>query len=632
MSRIVFVLQGGKPIPAFQIEENTFVLPSGKRKKSLQVFSSSSLQGDYHPATFKTALKEAQKRAEDLAREVDDQLLWETLSEPATLEEIGEIYYGQEVKDERLVALFLKLSNSPFFKRKGELFVARSPREVEELKRAERAREERKELISRFLNFVETGENPPEEAEEIFSLLRNYVVHQGKIPEKNLVQEIMTSLGIRKSQGLVSFLSRMGRWKEDEEPLIEKLNLNRPFKPELIIQARSFPVSDEGREEEPALALAIDDANTVEVDDAISLRSHGEDYILGIHVCDLEAFIPRETDLDREAMKRGQTVYLPEKRYFMLPEELVTEVYTLSEEKPSRALSLYLRLGPQLQTKEWWFSRTLVRIKRMSYQEADERLERDYPVLSEFFQRREQGRRERGALIVNLPELEIKIDGERVEISKKDMMTPAHRAIQEAMVLYNEKAAELLVKKGVAAVFRTQPFDPGDLPEIDPEDPLYFLKILPFLKASQITTHPQPNLSLGVNYYTQASSPLRRYGDLLIQRQMAHALGLSEENYTTQDLMAMFEYLEERAKQIKELVRSRRTYWILRYLQQREGQHLVGYYSRFLSGRHFAFFPDLLTEFPVNLPWQRPQRQGREFVFRIDKVDLQKRKVILTMV
>ncbi len=631
MSRIVFVLQGGKPTPAFQVEENTFVLPSGKRKKSLQVLAPSSLKGKYEPATFKTALKEAERKVEKLAEEVDDELLWETITSPASLEEIAEVYYGEKVGDERLVALFLKLSSSPLFKRKGELFVPRDRQEVEELRKAEEAKERRKEKVNRFLEAIKTGEKN-EETEELFSLLRNYVINQGEIPEKNLVQEIMEGLGLRGISGLISFLAKMGRWSDDEEPLIEKLNLNKPFKADIITASKKLPISDQGREEEPAEALAIDEATTVEVDDAISLRREGQDYILGVHVCDLEAFIPRESDLDREAMKRAQTVYLPEKRYFMLPQELITELYTLSPDRPSRALSLYLRLGPELEIKNWWFTRTFVRIRRMSYEEADNLLEKEFPVLYEFFQRRLQARKERGALIVNLPELEIKIEGEKVELERKDLNTPAHQAIQEAMVLYNEKAAELLVKKGVAAVFRTQPFEPGEVPEIDPEDPLYFLKIIPFLKASQLTTHPQPNLSLGVNFYTQASSPLRRYGDLVMQRQMAYALGLSPQSYSTEELMAIFEYLEERTKQIKELVRSRRTYWILKYLQQREGKHIIGYYSRYMSGRHFAFFPDLLMEFPVNLPWQRPQRPGREFVFRISKVELRKRKLILNLV
>ncbi len=630
MSRIVFVIQGGKPVPAFQLEGNTFVLPSGKRKKSLQVLAPSSLKEKFEPATFKAALKEAEKRVERLAEDVDDELLWETLTTPASLEEIAEAYYGERVKDERLVALFLKLSSSLLFKRKGEIFIPRDSQEVEELRRAEEAKERRRERVNRFLEAVKTGEEN-EETEKVFSLLRSYVIHQGEIPEKNLVQEIMEAMGLRGTSALISFLARAGRWREDEEPLIERLSLNKPFKTELINASKTPAVSDQGREEEPAEALAIDEATTVEVDDAISLRREGQDYILGIHVCDLEAFIPKESELDREAMKRAQTVYLPEKRYFMLPEELIKELYTLSPERPSRALSLYLRLGPELEIKRWWFTRTFVKIRRLSYEEADDLLEGEFPVLYEFFQRRLKARKERGALIVNLPELEIKVQGERVEIERKDLATPAHQAIQEAMVLYNEKAAELLVKKGVAAVFRTQPFEPGEVPEIDPQDPLYFLKIIPFLKASQLTTHPQPNLSLGVNYYIQASSPLRRYGDLVMQRQMAYALGYSPHSYSPEELMAIFEYLEERTRQIRELVRSRRTYWILKYLKQKEGKHIIGYYSRYMAGRHFAFFPEVLMEFPVNLPWQRPQRPGREFVFRISKVELGKRKLIINL-
>ena len=619
-------------LPAFELEGGVFVLPSGKRKKGLSVFAVSSVKGKFNPSGFKNILKEAEKRAEDLTDEIDEELLWESVSQPLTIEEIAEIYFGQRVKDERLVALYRVLSSSIYFRRKGNTFLPRDREEVEKLREMERTERRKREKVKRFLKFVKEGGKPGQEEEEIFSLLKDYVIYEGQIPERALVEEIIKALGLKNIRGILSFLGRMGKWEEGKEPLLEKLNLDRPFPRELIFLERKREPDDSGRKEELVPALAIDDEETREVDDAISMGREGENFVIGIHVCDLASYIPADSELDREARRRVQTVYLPEKRYFMLPEELVVEKYTLSPEWPSRALSLYLRLTLDLDIEKWWFSRTFVRIKRTSYREAEEILSRDFPVLVEFFKRRQDARRRRGAMIVNLPELDIKVmDGERVEIYKKDTGDLSHSLVQEAMILYNEKAAEFLVNTSTPAVFRTQPFDPGEVPQVEPSDPLYFLKIIPYLKASQLTTHPQPHLSLGVNYYTQATSPLRRYGDLVIQRQITHALGLSPMKYSPADLMATFEALEDRSRQIKELVRQRRLYWIIKYLSQRKGKLLLGYYSRFVGGRHMAFFPDLLLELPVSLPWNRPQRPGREFVFRVERADPQRKNVLLVL-
>ncbi len=632
MNRIVFVLHGRDLIPAFELEEGVFVLPSGKRKRGLSVFALSSVKGKFEPSNFKNLLKEAEKRVEDLAKEVDEELLWESIARPLTIEELAQIYFGESVKDERLAVLYRVLSSSIYFKRKGNVFVPRPQEEVQKLKEMERAERTKKERVEKFLKFVKEGGEAGEEEEEMFSLLRDYVIYEGQIPERALAEEVIKALGLRSPKGILSFLVRMGKWEEGREPLFEKLNLDRPFSRELILLERERRPEELGRIEDPIPALAIDEEETKEVDDAISLKGEGESFVVGIHVCDLASFIPADSELDREAQRRAQTIYLPERRYFMLPEELVEEKYTLSPQRPSRALSLYLKLTSELKIEKWWFSRTLLRIRRTSYQEAEEILLRDFPVLVEFFKKRQEARRRRGAILVNLPELEIKVmDGERVEIYKKDTGDLSHSLVQEAMILYNEKAAEFLAKTHTPAVYRTQPFDPGEVPQVEPSDPLYFLKIIPYLKASQLTTHPQPHLSLGVNYYTQATSPLRRYGDLVIQRQITHALGLSRVKYSPGELMATFEALEEKSHQIKELVRQRRLYWIMKYLSQRRGKLLLGYYSRFVGGRHMAFFPDLLLELPVSLPWNRPQRPGREFVFRVEKADPVRKTALLVL-
>lgn len=631
MSKIVFIFQEGKPIPVFMEEKNgkiIYILPSGKQKKNLRVFARSGKKAKYEPSTAGSILRKVQEKVKKIEDEIDDRLLWELSVNETAIEELVELYFGERAEDERKVALFNKLSSSKFFRRKGENFIKRSQAEIEEIEKMEKALEKKGQLINKFLDYVKGKVEKDNEIEDVLKNTRQYIIKDGNIPQKFLVESLMRSLGIKRKEGLISLLERLGEWSVEEEPLMERLGIDKPFKAEIIAEGKNITPDDKEREEYGE-TVAIDDVDTIEVDDSISIEKMGKNYIIGVHVTDLAAFIPAGSNLDKTAFKRAQTVYLPEGRFFMLPEELVKENYTLSEERPSRALSLFMEVSEDFRILKWWFKRTWIRVKRRTYEESEKIFQGEFDFLLRFFTHRKNERIERGAIVVNIPEVEIKVKGEEIEIKRKEFNTPAHLAVQEAMIIYNEKAAEFLAKEGVPAIYRIQPFEVDEKPRIDENDPLFPIKIIPYLRASHLTTHPQPHLSLGVNLYTQVTSPLRRFGDLIIQRQLLKAMGIEEKHYSRQDLLEIFEYIEERAKMIKELVRARKTFWIMKYLTRMKGHHIEGYYSRLKDGRHMVFFPQFMLEIPVNLPWKTPQREGQKMVFKIKKIDLKRRKPVL---
>jgi len=608
-----------------------YILPSGKQKKNLRIFAISGRRAKYEPSTASKIVKEIQESIRKIEEEIDDVLLWELSGDETSIEELTELYFGEKIEDERKVALFNKLSSSKYFKRRGENFFRRTPREIEEIERMEKAEERKGQLIKKFLEYAKGKVEKDREIEEVLSLLKQYIIEDGKIPQKSFVESLTQAAGIKNKNGIISLLERLGEWSVEEEPLMDKLGIGKPFRKELIMEGKSF-IPDDREREEYGETIAIDDIETVEVDDSISIEKKKDSYIIGIHVADLAAFIPQGSGLDKTAFKRTQTVYLPEGRFLMLPEELILENYTLSEERPSRALSLFLEISRDFRILKWWFKRTLIKVKRRTYEESEKIFQGEYEFLLRFFSYRKDERIKRGAIVVNIPEVEIRVKGEEIEIKRKEFNTPAHLAVQEAMIIYNEKAAELLAKENIPAIYRIQPFEFEERPIIDENDPLFPIKIIPYLRASHLTTQPQPHLSLGVNLYTQATSPLRRYGDLIIQRQLLRAMGIEKESYTREDLLEIFEYLEERTKLIKELVRARKTFWIMKYLTQMEGRHIEGYYSRLKDGRHMVFFPQFMLEIPVNLPWKTPQREGRKMVFKIKKIDLKRRRPILVPV
>lgn len=634
MSRIVFTFQEGKLLPVFLEEVDgkvIFILPSGKRKKNLKVFARFSKNVDYDPSTLKQNLKEIEEEIKKLEEEIDDQLIWEILDKDASIDEISELFFGEQVADERKVALFNKLNASKFFKRKGEIFIKRTKEELKKIEKMEQARLEKEKTAEEFIQFVKGKKEKDENIKKTIQILKKYIIEDGNIPQKNVVEIVMEKAEIKNKYGLISLLERIGEWSVEEEPLMEKLSIKKPFKPELIIEGENV-IPDDRERVEYGETIAIDDRETVEVDDSFSIEKKGNNYLIGIHVADLSSLLPRDSLIDKEAFKRVQTVYLPEEKFFMLPKKLIEEKYTLSEKRSSRALSLFLEIDPEFRILNWWFQRTWIKVKRKTYEESQSIFQGIYSVLLEFLNYRRSERIERGAIVLNIPELEIKIKGEEIEIIKKEFNTPAHIAVQEAMILYNEKAAEFLSKAGIPAIYRIQPSEFEEKPQIDLTDPLYPIKAIPYLKSSHLTTQPQPHLSLGVNLYTQATSPIRRYGDLVIQRQILKAMGIEEWAYEREELLSIFDYLEEKSRLIRELVKSRKVFWIMKYLEKMKGRHIEGYYSRLKDGRHMIFFPQFMLELPVNLRWNRAQRPGRKMVFKIKEVDIKRRRPILVPV
>jgi len=109
-------------------------------------------------------------------------------------------------------------------------------------------------------------------------------------------------------------------------------------------------------------------------------------------------------------------------------------------------------------------------------------------------------------------------------------------------------------------------------------------------------------------------------------------MGIEERAYEREELLSIFDYLEEKSRLIRELVKSRKVFWIMKYLEKMKGRHIEGYYSRLKDGRHMIFFPQFMLELPVNLRWNRAQRPGRKMVFKIKEVDIKRRRPILVPV
>jgi exoribonuclease-2 len=316
-------------------------------------------------------------------------------------------------------------------------------------------------------------------------------------------------------------------------------------------------------------AFAIDDEGNQDPDDALSLDGDW----LWVHVADVAALVAPDGELDREARSRGANLYLPEGVVHMLPPPL-THRLGLGLEAVSPALSFGCRLADDGELIEQRIAPSWIRVERLSYEAADRWLaEAPFAAMVELTTRYRAWRATRGATGIDLPEVSVKVIDGRVVVRPLPRLA-SRDLVTDAMLMAGEAAARWALANGVALPFATQA-PPEE--RRAPTDLAGMYAYRRLFRPSQTKGAPEPHAGLGLAAYVRATSPLRRYQDLLAHQQIRAALrggaplpaGALAERYGVADTAAV---LVRRAERLSNL------HWKLAYLQQNpqwEGEAVV---------------------------------------------------------
>ena len=277
--------------------------------------------------------------------------------------------------------------------------------------------------------------------------------------------------------------------------------------------------------------LTIDDAETCEIDDALALerRSDGSQR-LWIHIADPGRLIEEGSPLDLEARRRGSSLYLARGTLPMFPTALSSGPFSLRAGERNAAWSTWVEMDSSGEIADYGILRSWVTPRyRLTYEDADELIdfappeEADLSELHRLLESRRQWRVGQGALLMDLPEGRVRcLEGEPwLQITEPG---PSRTLVAEAMILAGAVAARFGVDHGVALPYRSQL--PAELPssaQLDPfpDGAVRHAAIKRCLSRGLMGTQAAPHFSLGLQAYAQATSPIRRYGDLVVQRQIA---------------------------------------------------------------------------------------------------------------
>lgn len=313
--------------------------------------------------------------------------------------------------------------------------------------------------------------------------------------------------------------------------------------------------------------VTIDGEDAKDLDDAITLTREGENYRLGVHIADVSQYVTEGSPLDREALKRGTSVYLVDRVIPMIPHKLSNGICSLNQGTDRLALSCMMDINAKGEIVEHKICESVIRVdRRMSYtsvhkivEERDEQEREEYRELIPLFELMYElaeilrtRRNKRGSIDFDFPEAKIILDdrGKPIEVKQYER-TMANRIIEEFMLAANQTVAEDYFWQELPFVYRTH--ESPDMEKIEslgvfvenfgytlkikedeihpkeiqklmngvagkPEEALISRLALRSMKQAKYTTGCEGHFGLAMKYYCHFTSPIRRYPDLQIHR------------------------------------------------------------------------------------------------------------------
>jgi ribonuclease R len=482
----------------------------------------------------------------------------ETSSEPDVFiaaENIGTAMHG-----DRVVARVLRDTSSDRIKGRREGRVIRI---------LERAHDTIVGTLQRSRNFYYVVPDDPRFVHDVY-------VHpdrdQRQQPSANVGDKVVVRLEAWESRHInpegeiIEVLGAASAPGVDMLSIIRKYHLPAEFPKDVLDQAGRISEQIDsrhgGREDlRKEFIVTIDPDDARDFDDAIQVEKTNSGWRLGVHIADVAAYVEPGSALDREARRRGNSVYLPDRVIPMLPERLSNGVCSLNPGVDRLTHSVFIHFDKHGVAKSARFARSVIRsAHRLTYKQAyailksppHDRLSDRLHLAWELAALLRRKRFEHGALDLDFPEVKVWVDknGRPVRLERVEN-DESHQLIEEFMLAANEAVAGELKKRAVPTVYRVHENpDPEKLAEYrefvlsfdykvgdlthraelqrllaairgKPEEQALKVALLKSLKRARYAPQPLGHYGLAKANYLHFTSPIRRYADLVVHRALA---------------------------------------------------------------------------------------------------------------
>jgi len=545
-------------------EDGTFKVGSimSDNTTSLQIESVSGKRSKVKAANVmlrftQPALDDFMAEADTIASGIEVDFLWECCPpDEFGFEQIATEYFGHTPSSLEAAAALIRLHDAPiYFHKKGKGRYRAAPPDVLKaaLAGAERKRQQLL-LQERMTEQLTRFELPPEFTDHLDQLLYK---PDRNTPEVKALEAACAATHLSSAH----LLERCGALPSTQDYHLQKFLFEHfprgiAFPPVELSTWKELPQARVN-------AFSIDDATTTEIDDAFSVeRLASGNWRIGVHIAAPTLGLPRDSDGDRVAAQRLSTVYMPGNKITMLPESVV-QAFTLCADRVSPALSMYIEtdsedlsiLGYESCVEKIHIAANLRHdaLEPLFNEETLAAGKLDYPYANELkllwdlVQNLEALRGKPSDNSAKQVDYNFHIENDRVSITQRLRGSPIDKVVSELMILVNSEWGKSLAEHGFTGIYRTQ--QNGKV---------------------KMSTVAAPHQGLGVAQYMWSSSPLRRYVDMVNQRQIIAMLRDEDPVYQKNDttLYTTMRDFDTMYGIYGEFQRNMERYWCLRWLQQ----------------------------------------------------------------
>ncbi len=362
---------------------------------------------------------------------------------------------------------------------------------------------------------------------------------------------------------IIKVLGEKGDEKVEREAIVLEKGMEVDFPKEVKTESKKIKKKatkikkkeiEKRRDFRDRKTFTIDPESAKDFDDALSFKKINEDlFEIGIHIADVSTYVKKDNSIDKEARKRGFSIYMVGETVPMLPEVLSNDLCSLNPNEEKLAFSAVFKMNKEGEVSDTWVGETVIESdKRYSYKQAMEKInqgDEDLQTLNQIAKTLRKKRINSGSLKFNTDEVVFNLDpsGKPIEITKKEVLD-THKLIEEFMLLANRKVAERFDSDPFIFRIHEEPdqktiqelkgFLSGlgydisleekitsekinDIIEQVEGKPVEFLVsniILRSMTKAYYSTKNKGHFGLGFDKYTHFTSPIRRYADLETHR------------------------------------------------------------------------------------------------------------------
>jgi exoribonuclease-2 len=537
-------------------------------------------------------LREISNRRKALIKNIDIKELWEVLCsehEWIDLDTMTHFCFPENpTSDHESAVVRAFFNNRTYFKFDYDRFFPNSEELVEQYDAKEKEAARTKRIIDEAGKWVRNAVDNSSsayplsgETKEFAEILKSYYLFGKESAVYKTGRAILEKAGLDPDDGLFRILVRLGVFGENENIELHRLAVPVSFPEDVSDKVKEIlptpPVfsSERMRKDFSDLpVMTIDGQATLDFDDAISIEDMGDHYRLGVHIADVAHFIKKGDCIDREAFSRGSSIYMPDLKIPMLPQPLAEDLCSLKAGDLRPCISIMANLKPSAEVIDYEIVPSLIRVRnQMTYYDANTTAgdDRELSVLCDLARKFRQKRIDSGAVHISLPDINIWLDENGgIAVNRINRESPGRMMVSEIMIMANWLMARYLAENNTPGIFRSQPGPRQRLYKSEEGSLFQNYMQRRLLSRFMLSSKPERHCGLGLDCYVTATSPIRKYYDLVTQRQIRSIHGL-DTPYLPEEMDKMLHLLEEPMSKVSAMQSKRSRYWLLKYLESRTG-------------------------------------------------------------